>query len=112
MSKLCAQLDFKQHHFFAYHARTNGLAGAFNKTLCNLLKKVVNHSKKDWPEKIGEALWAYRTTFCTPTQATPYSLVYGVEAVLPLECQISSLRIVIQEGLSNEDNVQLRLEEL
>jgi hypothetical protein len=46
------------------------------------------------------------------TQVTPYSLVYGVEVVLPLECQIPSLRIAIQEGLSNEDNVRLRLEEL
>ncbi|XP_017973021.1 PREDICTED: uncharacterized protein LOC108661358 [Theobroma cacao] len=33
-------------------------------------------------------------------------------AVLPLERQIPSLRIAIQEGLSNEDNVRLRLEEL
>ena len=39
-------------------------------------------------------------------------MVYGVEVVLPLECQIPSLRIAIQEGLSNEDNVRLRLEEL
>ena len=78
MSKLCAQFDFKQHHSSAYYAPANGLAEAFNKTLCNLLKKVANRSKKDWPEKIGEALWAYRTTFRTPTQATPYSLVYGV----------------------------------
>ena len=34
---------------------------------------------------MGEALWAYRTTYRTPTQATPYSLVYGVEVVLPLK---------------------------
>ena len=45
-------------------------------------------------------------------QATLYSLVYGVEAVLPLERQIPSLRIVIQEGLTNEENARLRLEEL
>ena len=45
-------------------------------------------------------------------QATPYSLVYGVEAVLPLERQIPSLRIAIQEGLTNEENARLRLEEL
>jgi hypothetical protein len=38
-------------------------------------------------------------------------LVYEVEVVLPLECEITSLGIVIQ-GLSNEDNVRLRLEEL
>ena len=62
--------------------------------------------------RVEEALQAYRTTYRTPTQATPYSLVYGVEAILPLERQIPSLRIAIQEGLSNEDNVRLRLEEL
>ncbi|XP_071902410.1 uncharacterized protein [Coffea arabica] len=95
-----------------YYAAANGLAEAFNKTLCNLLKKVVNKQRRDWHLRIGEALWAYRTTFRTPTQATPYALVYGVEAVLPLECQIPSLRIAIQEGLSGEDNVRLRLEEL
>ena len=47
-----------------------------------------------------------------PTQATPYSLVYGVEAVLPLERQIPSLRIAIQEGLTGEENAKLRLQEL
>jgi len=46
------------------------------------------------------------------TQATPYSLVCGVEVVHPLECQISSLRITIKEELCNKDNVHLRLEEL
>ena len=105
MSKLCAQLDFKQHHSSAYYAPTNGLAKAFNKTFCNLLKKVANRSKKDWPGKMEEALWAYHTSFRTPTQAIPYSLIYGVKVVLPLKSQIPSLRIAIQEGLSNKDNV-------
>ncbi|XP_071924847.1 uncharacterized protein [Coffea arabica] len=112
MNKLCEKFHFKQYNSSMYYAAANGLAEAFNKTLCNLLKKVVNKSRRDWHLRIGEALWAYRTTFRTPTQATPYALVYGVEAVLPLECQIPSLRIAIQEGLSEEDNVRLRLEEL
>ena len=41
-----------------------------------------------------------------------YSLVYGVEVVLPLKCQIPSLQITIQEGLTEEENVKLRLQEL
>ena len=44
--------------------------------------------------------------------ATPFSLVYEVEVVFPLKYQIPSLKIVIQEGLSNEDNVRLHLKEL
>ncbi|KAL0291165.1 UNVERIFIED_CONTAM: hypothetical protein Scaly_2648300 [Sesamum calycinum] len=61
-----------------YLAAANGLIEAFNKTLCNLLKKVVAKSKRDWHERTEEALWAYRTTVRTLTQATPYALVYGV----------------------------------
>ncbi|KAM2170710.1 hypothetical protein ACFX1R_035878 [Malus domestica] len=95
-----------------YHAPANGLAESFNKTLCNLLKKVIGRIKRDWHERISEALWAYRTPHRTPTQATPYSLVYGVEAVLPLEIQIPSLRMAIQEGLTDEENAKLRLQKL
>ncbi|KAL0361090.1 UNVERIFIED_CONTAM: hypothetical protein Sradi_3793500 [Sesamum radiatum] len=112
MDKLCAHFGFKQHKSSMYNAAANGLAEAFNKTLCNLLKKVVSKSKRDWHEKIGEALWANRTTHRTATQATPYSLVYGVEVVLPLESQIPSLHIAIQQGLTIEDNASLRFEEL
>jgi len=95
-----------------YHAPANGLAKAFNKTLCNLLKKVVAKSKREWHERLGEALWAYQTTYKTPAQSTPYALVYGVEAVLPLEIQIPSLRVAILEGLSKDDNHTLFLAEL
>ncbi|KAM1151574.1 hypothetical protein EV1_033957 [Malus domestica] len=112
VDKLCEKYKFKQHKSSMYHAPANGLAEAFNKTLCNLLKKVIGRTKKDWHERIGEALWAYRTTYRTPTQATPYSLVYGVEVVLPLESQILSLRMAIQESLTDEENAKLRLQEL
>ncbi|KAM2075001.1 hypothetical protein EV2_039037 [Malus domestica] len=112
VDELCEKYKFKQHKSSMYHAPANGLAEAFNKTLCNLLKKVIGRTKRDWHERISEALWAYRTTHRTPTQATPYSLVYGVEAVLPLESQIPSLRMAIQEGLTEKENAKLRLQEL
>ena len=78
-----------------YNATTNDLAEAFNKTLCNLLKKIVSKSKRNWKERIDEALWAYRTTHHTPTRVTPYSLVYNVEVVLSLEREIPSLRMIV-----------------
>ncbi|KAL0327878.1 UNVERIFIED_CONTAM: hypothetical protein Scaly_2220400 [Sesamum calycinum] len=92
-----------------YYAAANGLAEAFNKTLCNLLKKVVAKSKRDWHERIGEALWAYRTTVRTPTQTTPYALVYGPE-LLPYHNYakrlIGWLGDVELEHLSRKDNKQ------
>jgi hypothetical protein len=62
--------------------------------------------------KIQEALWAYRITYRTPTQATPYALVYGVEAVLPLEIEIPSLRVALHHEASDKEKIRLRLEEL
>ncbi|KAM1676272.1 hypothetical protein ACFX2K_042116 [Malus domestica] len=112
VDELCEKYKFKQYKSSMYHAPANGLAESFNKTVCNLLKKVIGRTKRDWHERISEALWAYKMTHRTPTQATPYSLVYGVEAVLPLESQIPSLRMAIQEGLTEEENAKLRLQEL
>ncbi|XP_056685850.1 uncharacterized protein [Spinacia oleracea] len=112
MTSLCEKFKFTQHKLSMYNALANGLAEAFNKTLCKLLSKVVSKSKRDWHEKIGEALWAYRTSYKTATQSTPYALVYGVESILPLELQIPSLRVAIQEGLTNHENDRLRLAEL
>jgi hypothetical protein len=48
----------------------------------------------------------------TPTQATPYSLVYGSEAVLPLEVQLPSLWVTVHEEITNDEQIQLRFQEL
>ncbi|XP_070046401.1 uncharacterized protein [Nicotiana tomentosiformis] len=48
MNKICDLFGFKQRNSSMYNAAANGLAEAFNKTLCNLLKKVVSKSKLDW----------------------------------------------------------------
>ena len=82
-----------------YNSPANGFAECFNKTLSNLLKKVVAKNKRDWHERLGESLWAYRTIFRTTMKATLFSLVYDVELVLRLEKQIPSLRIAVQEAL-------------
>ena len=41
-------------------------------------------------------LWAYRTTVKTATSFSPYQLVHGVELVLPVECEIPSLKLAIE----------------
>ena len=50
-----------------------------------------------------QILWAYHTTPQSTTKEMPFSLVYGSDAMIPVEIQKSSLRfqnIVIEE--SNE----------
>ncbi|RVW85488.1 hypothetical protein CK203_044106 [Vitis vinifera] len=55
-------------------------------------------TSQDWSEKFSFALWAYRTSFHTSTGATPYSLVYGMEVVLPIEIEMGSLRVALEQG--------------
>ncbi|TYK01744.1 uncharacterized protein E5676_scaffold775G00730 [Cucumis melo var. makuwa] len=47
IDKLCEKFKFKQYKSSMSNAAANGLAEAFNKTLCNLLKKIVSKSKRD-----------------------------------------------------------------
>lgn len=112
IGRMCDKFKIKHHFSTGYNPAANGQAEAFNKVLCKLLKKVVSQNKRHWHEKLLESLWAYRTTTRTPTKMTPYSLVYEGEAVLPLEVQIASLRVVIQEKLNEDDSMKLRLREL
>ena len=69
---------------------------AANKNIKRILRKMVETSR-DWSEKLPFALWAYRTSFRTSTGATPYSLVYGMEAVLPIEIEMGSLRVTLEQ---------------
>ena len=62
-------------------------------------RKMVETSR-DWSEKLSFALWAYRTSFRTSIGATPYSLVYGMEAVLPVETAMGSLRVALEQQIS------------
>ena len=111
-SRFCNKYRIQDVASTAYNPAANGLAEAFNKTIIKLLKKFVSTSKQDWHEKLGECLWAYRTTVRNATGSTPFSLVYGCEAVLPLEIQMSSLRISLATKMTKEDNHRLRLQEL
>ena len=67
---------------------------------------------KDWVEKLPFALWGYRTSIRALTGATPYSLVYGSEAMLPIEVEIQSLRVLAETKVLEEDWVKQRYEQL
>ena len=51
------------------------------------MEKTVNSSKKDWSKKIGDALWAYKTTFKTPLGMSPFRIVYRKPCHLPVELE-------------------------
>ena len=82
-----------------------------NKNVKKIIAKATE-TYKDWHEKLPFALHAYQTRIQTSTGATPYSLVYGMEAVLPIEIEILSLRVLREVDLEKAEWVQARYEQL
>ena len=105
---------FQINHWktISYHPQTNGLAERVNQTLVRILRKTVMDSKRDWDSKLTAALWAYRTTYKVTTWMTPFALMYGVEAILPIEFEIPSLCLAIDERLDTTESLKNRLTEL
>ena len=68
--KVCAigmGYGIQLHHSSPYYPQENEQAEATNKTLIKILKKTYKSNKFfDWPEKLIDNLWAYRTSFRTP----------------------------------------------
>ena len=57
------------------------------------------------------ALHGYRTSVRTSIGATPYSLVYGMEAVLPFKVEVPSQRILAESGLEESEWAQTRYDQ-
>ena len=51
------------------------------------MEKTVSSSGKDWSNKLGEAFWAYRITFKTPTTLSLFQLIYGKACHLLVELE-------------------------
>ena len=74
------------------------------------LKKRLDRAKGRWAEELPSVLWAYRTTPRRSTSATPFSLAYGMEAVIPLEVGLPTLRSELCDQGLNDLNVARELD--
>ena len=93
MKALIEELHVQHKKSTPYHPQANGTIEAFNKILETTLTKVCNANRDDWDLKILAVLWAYRTNCKRLNSQTPFKLVYGQEAVMPMEYIVPSLHI-------------------
>ncbi|XP_072066956.1 uncharacterized protein [Arachis hypogaea] len=73
------------------------------------LKKKLDDSKGEWAELILEVLWSYNTTEQSTTKETPFRLVYGSDAMIPIEVSLQNTRTT---NADESDNTQSRRTEL
>jgi transposase InsO family protein len=93
-TELLQGLQIRHHFSSVEHPKTNGQAEAANKVILNGLKKRLENSKGAWVDNLYQVLWSYRTTPQTTTGETPFQLVYGTDAVIPVEIGKSSWRVM------------------
>ena len=84
MVELSAKLGFHHEKSTPYYPQANGQVEAINIVLITMLHRMVGDHKSNWHHTLLSALWAYRTLVKTTTGFTPFQLVYGLEAVLPI----------------------------
>ncbi|XP_021735093.1 uncharacterized protein LOC110701771 [Chenopodium quinoa] len=103
------QFGIKLAYSAVCHPQSNGQAEAANKQILNALKKRVEDQKSKWIEELPGTLWSLRTIEKEATGHSPFELVYGSEAVLPVEIGSESLRV---NQFSAEENEHLMKESL
>ena len=95
-----------------YYPRANGLAESTNKLLKRVLTKICNVGRSDWAEKLHSVLWADRTLVKRAHGYTPFQLVYGLDAVMPFEFLVPSLRVAVKHRMGDVPSHQERLYKL
>jgi transposase InsO family protein len=107
--RCCA--DFGIHHqpSSVAHPQTNGQVERTNGLLLQGMKtrmfRDIEAKGKNWHKELPAVLWALRTNVNRATRDTPFSLIYGAEAVLPPEIYLKSARVA---HFNLEDQTEVR----
>ena len=111
MKEMCEDFKIQYHNSMPYRPKMNGAVEAANENIKKIIQKMTV-SYKDRHEMLPFALHGYRTLVRTSTGATPFSLVYGMEVVLPFGVEVPSLRILAKFGLKKPEWAQAHFDQL
>ncbi|XP_074288205.1 uncharacterized protein LOC141613371 [Silene latifolia] len=87
------------------YPQTNGQAESGNKIIVENLRKRLEELGGKWADELPLVLWSDRTTPKVATGQTPFSLVYGAEAVIPSEVMVPTHRYGCQTTEQNQVEV-------
>ena len=78
--------------------------------MIKLIKKKIEENPRRWHEVLSKALWTHRISRHGATKVTSFELVYGQEAVLPVEMNMDAYRLAKQNDLSAVDYYDLMMD--
>nr|GEW86969.1 hypothetical protein [Tanacetum cinerariifolium]GEW87799.1 hypothetical protein [Tanacetum cinerariifolium] len=86
--KLCIRKCFAS----VKHPQANGLVEKADRSFGEGIKARLDERSKNWLEEISHVLWAHRNMIKSSNGETPFLLMYGAEAVIPIEIGMPTLR--------------------
>ena len=106
----CGELGITNRYFTPTYPQGNRQAESVNKVIVNRLKKMLDDAKGKWVVELSHILWTYRTTPRSSTRETPFSMTYGVEAVIPLEISFPTSRTSSFNPSDNDEQLKKNLD--
>ena len=85
IANLCELYGVQKLRTSPYHAQTNGQVERMNQTIIHMIGKLEQDKKAHWSEHLLEMLSAYNGTHSTVTGYSPYFLLFGRKARMPVD---------------------------
>ena len=88
-----SKLNIDHRHTCPYSPQSNGMTERFNRTIKQLIRKLVNNCNSRWEDELGHALFAHRVSTSATTGYTPFYLTYGRRPRAPVTSMLRELEV-------------------
>eukprot|EP00731_Ephydatia_muelleri_P003753 Em0001g3753a len=85
IKEICNLLHIRKSHTTPYRPQGNGMVERFNRTLLDMLATVEGDHPSDWEMYIRKLCFAYNTSTHSSTGFTPFYLMFGRQASIPVD---------------------------
>ena len=83
--EVCKLLKIRKTKTTPYHPQCDGQVERFNRTLLDMLATTTRENAFDWENQIRKVCMAYNTSVHSSTGFTPFFLMFGRQAKLPID---------------------------
>ena len=93
LAEVCSLLKVRKSHTTPYHPQGKGMVERFNRTLLSMLATVTHDHPREWEQHIRKVCLAYNSSVHSATGFSPFFLMFGHEAKLPVDLMYGSNQI-------------------
>ncbi|XP_071709193.1 uncharacterized protein [Rutidosis leptorrhynchoides] len=108
-SDWCQELNIKQTFISVAHPQANGQCEVTNRDIGLGIKARLRLCRRGWIDELLNVLWVHHTTPKGVTNETPFSLMYGSEAVILAEINVPTMQIASFDESSNSEELRENL---